>query len=245
VDDPPLGAGLEPTAAGSVARQKPTPNLGEPKIRHPKLVCLFAVAMGILEAIVVVYLRRIYYPDGFGFPLVAMDEAILRTELIREAMTLVMLFCIAWIAAAHIWSRLMAFIVAFGVWDLSYYAGLKLFLGWPGDLLTPDILFLIPTVWVGPVFAPALVAATWVVGGLLLHRARYEELRLGWKEWGAGVVGCAVILSSFLIHVGREDSPGFLWGVFLIGYLLGLSAMVSAFVHYRRGGQGRGERGIF
>ena len=30
---------------------------------------LYAVAMGYLEAAVVVYLRAIYYPEGFSFPL--------------------------------------------------------------------------------------------------------------------------------------------------------------------------------
>ena len=105
---------------------------GDPApIRHPKILCLFAAAMGILEAIVVVYLRRIYYPDGFGFPLAVMDAEILRVELIREAMTLVMLAALAWLAAGRAWSRLMAFVIAFGVWDILYYVGLKLFLDWP------------------------------------------------------------------------------------------------------------------
>ena len=29
---------------------------------------IFAVSMGFLEAIVVVYIRELYYPDGFRFP---------------------------------------------------------------------------------------------------------------------------------------------------------------------------------
>ncbi|MCK7540484.1 MAG: hypothetical protein MZV63_61130 [Marinilabiliales bacterium] len=31
-------------------------------------LAVFAVAMGFLEGIVVVYLRELYYPEGFDFP---------------------------------------------------------------------------------------------------------------------------------------------------------------------------------
>jgi len=33
------------------------------------LILIFGIAMGILEAIVVVYLRKIFYSTGFKFPL--------------------------------------------------------------------------------------------------------------------------------------------------------------------------------
>ena len=33
---------------------------------------IFAVAMGFLEAIVAVYVRELYYPEGFAFPLSAL-----------------------------------------------------------------------------------------------------------------------------------------------------------------------------
>ncbi len=168
-------------------------------MRHPIALCLYAAAMGILEAIVVVYLRRIYYPAGFGFPLVAMDPAILRAEIVREGMTLVMIGAVAWIAADHPWHRLLAFLVAFGIWDILYYAGLKLFLDWPASWLEPDILFLIPRVWVGPVLAPLLVSLAWAVGGLLLRRTPYERLGMGRLSWAAAMIGAALILAAFLL----------------------------------------------
>ena len=195
--------------------------------------------MGILEAIVVVYLRRFYYPDGFGFPLVAMDAPVLRAEVIREAMTLVMLAAVAHMAAGRAWSRLMAFVVAFGVWDIAYYVGLKLFLNWPASLIDPDILFLIPSVWVGPVLAPMLVAALWIVVGFLFHRARYRDLELGWKGWTAASVGCLLILASFLLPVGTHDDPGYLWGLYALGYALWIATLVPAAVRARRATGGR------
>ena len=217
-----------------IARLAARPDTDPTPIRHPAVLCLFAAAMGILEAIVVVYLRRIYYPDGFGFPLTVMDAEVLRIEIIREAMTLMMLATVAWLAAGGAWPRLMAFVIAFGVWDILYYVGLKLFLDWPVSLVTPDILFLIPTVWVGPVLAPALVAALWVVAGLLLHRHRYRDLGLGWKGWLAACAGCGLILASFLIHAGTHEAPGFLWGVYAAGYAIWVATLVVVLVNVRR-----------
>ncbi len=214
-------------------------------MRSPIAVCLYAAAMGVLEAVVVVYLRRIYYPGGFGFPLVVMDPAILRAEVVREAMTLVMLGAVAWIAAERPWNRLLAFIVAFGVWDILYYAGLKIFLDWPASWLEPDILFLIPRVWIGPVLAPVLVSFAWVIGGLFLHRIPYADLRMGWKSWAAALVSAAIILAAFLlpgmagspeagstarimqpVPPGSGIAPRFPWILFGFGYLMGVATLV-------------------
>lgn len=41
---------------------------------------LFSIAMGYLESAVVVYLREIYYPNGFVFPLTPIDSTIAITE---------------------------------------------------------------------------------------------------------------------------------------------------------------------
>lgn len=194
-------------------------------MRHPWIVCLYAVAMGILEAAVVVYLRALYYPDGFGFPLAPMDPAILRIEVIREAMTIVMLGTVAVLAAARPWGRLMAFLVAFGVWDIVYYAGLKIFLDWPASLVTPDILFLIPSVWVGPVLAPALVAATWVVAGLLVHRHDPRAIGMGWRTAAAAVVSALVIIASFVVPASEGGTPRFSWWLFGVGYAVGAVAL--------------------
>ena len=54
-------------------------------------VSAFAVAMAHVETMIVVYLRRLYYPEGFRFPLVIIDTPTLVLELEREAATLVML----------------------------------------------------------------------------------------------------------------------------------------------------------
>ena len=55
----------------------------------------FGIAMAFLESAVVIYLRKIYYPEGFSFPLSPIDSLIGITEILREAATLIMLISIA------------------------------------------------------------------------------------------------------------------------------------------------------
>jgi hypothetical protein len=55
------------------------------------VVTFFSIAMGLLESAVVVYLREIYFPDGFNFPLNPIHGKIFTIELLRELATLIML----------------------------------------------------------------------------------------------------------------------------------------------------------
>lgn len=59
---------------------------------------LFAVAMAFLEGAVVVYLRELYYPEGFQFPLRAIEKNIVIVEILREAATMIMLLSVAILA---------------------------------------------------------------------------------------------------------------------------------------------------
>jgi len=65
------------------------------------LIGIFAIAMGFLEAIVVVYLREIFYPHGFDFPLTILSPSMYSVELLREAATLIMLAVIGLIAGKN------------------------------------------------------------------------------------------------------------------------------------------------
>ena len=49
----------------------------------------------------------------------------------REAATLVMLAAVPWTFARNVREWIAGFMIGFGVWDLAYYATLKLCLGWP------------------------------------------------------------------------------------------------------------------
>ena len=54
-------------------------------------LALFAATMAYVESAVVVYLRALYYPEGFRFPIVIIKDWIAAIEVGREAATIVML----------------------------------------------------------------------------------------------------------------------------------------------------------
>ncbi len=137
-------------------------------------ILLFSIAMGYLETSVVVYLRELYYPEGFNFPLKAMSPSLAVTELYREAATIIMILAVSVLAAERRLHRFAWFLVVFSVWDITYYLCLKILLGWPASLLTTDILFLLPGIWTGPVIAPVINSLTMILLAIVI---------LGFKGW--------------------------------------------------------------
>jgi len=194
----------------------------------------FAVAMAYVESAVVVYLRAIYYPDGFTFPLAPMSPDMVAIEIGREVATLVMLLGVAMLAGTERWDRFLVFCVSFGVWDLLYYVWLWILLGWPPSLVTWDVLFLIPVPWIGPVLAPVIVSVGLVIGGLLLLRkgARGERVNFSVPLWILLVTGGLLVLSSFLLDFRvallQLPPPPFRWGLFSTGVTLGVVALLLA-----------------
>lgn len=194
----------------------------------------FAISMAYLESAVVVYLRAVYYPNGFVLPLKEMDLPTYAIELGREAATLIMLSIVARLAGSPGWGRFACFAFLFGLWDIWYYIWLKLFLNWPESLLTWDILFLIPVAWIGPVLAPVLVSLLLVAGALqamqLLDRGTL--IRVDRYDWIGASAGSLLILYTFmqdiivlLMRGGVEAVLAFVpiafnWPLFLVGYAL-------------------------
>jgi len=138
------------------------------------ILAIYAVAMGLLEAAVVVYLRELYYPQGFSIQsvwgLAVIPQKIMAVEYSREAATIVMLAAVALLAFRETSRRLWAFLFAFSAWDIAYYVFLYIFLGWPPALTTLDVYFLIPFPWIGPVWIPLLLFS--VLGAFSFSRLR-------------------------------------------------------------------------
>jgi len=157
--------------------------------------------MGFLEAIVVVYLRMIYYPEGFDFPLALIPPEVLSIEWVREIATLVMLGGVGIIAGRNNLQRLFYALFAFGVWDIFYYVALKIFLAWPASLFTWDLLFLIPVPWLGPVLAPVICSVTMIIMAVVIigKQERGYTVRPSLADWVLIYGGAAVILYTFLI----------------------------------------------
>ena len=208
--------------------------MGRPASRRLLLLWLtvWATAFGVCEGAVVVYLRRLCYPDrpadGPLFPLRVVDPLVLNTEMAREAATLLMLLGVAMVAERRPLRRFAVFAFCFGVWDLVYYATLHAALGWPASLMEWDVLFLIPAPWTSPVLAPVLVSCALIGSAALLLRhieeAGPHPFRAG--DWAAQIACGAVILWSFLWHheaVEAQRLPGpFPWWLFLAGLLGGV-----------------------
>ena len=131
-------------------------------------IVLYSVGMAYVEAAVVVYLRRIYYPEGFNLTLEPIELHILRTEIGREVATLVMILGVSLLSYENRLKKLGAFLLIFGIWDIFYYVFLKALVDWPGSLMTMDVLFLIPVPWIFPVVLPISVSTLMVGFGLWL-----------------------------------------------------------------------------
>lgn len=161
---------------------------------------IFAVAMGLVEGVVVIYVRELYYPEGFAFPLKLLPAPLLNAEMIREAATLIMLVAVGIIAGRNSLQKLFYFLFVFGVWDITYYGALKLLLSWPPSLLTRDLLFLIPVSWMGPVLAPLINSLTMILIALLLigrqEKGYYVRMRL--PDWILMIGGALIILYTYL-----------------------------------------------
>jgi hypothetical protein len=159
----------------------------------------YAAAMAWVEAAVVVYLRRLYYPDDplAIFPMRIWPMRDLLVELAREAATIAMILAVALLATVGRVRRTAAFLFVFGVWDLCYYLWLKAALGWPAAWTEWDILFLIPWPWLAPWVAPAAAALLFVVWAAPVL-AREEETAVPRRAWVLGAAGLLLMLASFL-----------------------------------------------
>ncbi len=140
------------------------------------VLIVFGVAFGFVEAAVVYDLRNLlgfhahvpipHYHSvlNLGFiNFVTAKKSLLvtreltRVETVREVCTIVMLGAVALLSTRTWLGRLGAFLVGFSCWDLAYYGFLRVIDHWPQSLMTRDVFFLIPVMWIGPVITPLVI----------------------------------------------------------------------------------------
>jgi hypothetical protein len=215
----------------------------------------FSAAFGYVEAAVVVYLRSIYtplrvhfYPGSSSelFPLLSLEQlrilgpehvVRLNTELGRELATLLMLAGAALTAARNVREWVAAFLVCFGIWDITFYLFLRLLIHWPVSFLTWDVLFLIPVPWTGPVLAPGLASLSMIGSGLLLLWREHHNKPVyitRWR-WGLIVLGGALMVAAFMWDFRNTASGGnpnpFNWVLFMSGEAIGVLSFLSSLRH--------------
>lgn len=177
-------------------------------------VIIFSIAMAYLESAVVVYIRALYYPEGFSFPMKLIDEKILLTEFFRELATMIMLLSIGVFAGRRAIERFAYFIFSFAIWDIFYYVFLKVILNWPESLMTWDVLFFIPTTWVGPVIAPVINSFMMIVLALIIIFSveKTGKAKTGKLVWVLLVAGSLTVILSYTIDYSRFILERFSFG---------------------------------
>ncbi len=101
---------------------------------------------------------------------------------------------------------------------------------WPDSLAAWDILFLIPFPWVGPVWAPMVVAATMIVCGVMVLRLGRSAAR---PLHGFTVLAGALVIVLAFVWDYRNTLAGgmpnsFNWPLFLIGEAMGVTGFLAA-----------------
>jgi len=210
-------------------------------------VGIFAIAMAFLESAVVIYLRKIYYPSGFSFPLAHIESWVLNTEWIREFFTIVMLASVAYLAGKKIIGKFAYFLYAFAIWDIFYYIWLKVILNWPPSFLTWDLLFLIPFPWVGPVLAPIISSLTMILLALCIINLQDNgnKLKINFKEVALLILGILLILYTFLVDYFKVLGKGieqvysyipsnYNWFIFIIGEIFLILAIILFYLRNKK-----------
>ncbi len=193
-------------------------------------VITFGIIFGFVEAIIVIYLRKIYYPSQTGlFPLRVVDINIYRLEVIRESATIIILSLISFISSRKLKEVPFLFLLLFGLWDIFYYMFLFILIRWPSSIAEYDVLFLIPLPWIAPVIAPVLVSSLFVVGSIIYL---VKDVSFSLRQIQIFTAGITLIFVSFvliainiLLKRGTEGffrmTPfGFNYPLYSVGFLI-------------------------
>ncbi len=199
------------------------------------LAVAFSMAFGYIESAVVVYLRALFHPDGFTFPMqvfavTAAGKRLLLTEIGREGATLVLILTAALLFGKTRREQAAYGLIIFAVWDIFYYVWLKVLLNWPASLWDWDILFLIPIVWAAPVLYPVLVSvAMFAFAVVILYRSAHgRPLAVTYGDGAGWLVSMVVIVVSFCLGGTHATEPDyaeyFSWPLFAVGFGIGIAA---------------------
>jgi len=204
---------------------------------------IFSVAFAWVESAVVVYLRKIYFDGVFKFPLVIVWEEgkhiidpLIQIEFGREIATIIMLVAVGYVTGKSKLQRFCFFMIAFGIWDIFYYLWLYVMVGWPGSLLTWDLLFYVPLPWVGPVITPVLIAVAMVGAGSLIIYYDEKGYVMRWRLYDMAIeLGCGLLIIVAFCwdwknilqvpgDITRTGIPNpFAWWLYLPAYLFSIT----------------------
>jgi hypothetical protein len=214
---------------------------GEPlktTLKRLIIAVIFSIAFAYIESAVVVYLRIIFHPDGFTFPLSNVDtilqnKTLLLIEIGREAATIVLILTGAWLFGRNLRQRFAYFLTVFAVWDIFYYVWLKVFLDWPARISDWDILFLIPVTWASPVLAPVICSITFLAFAMMIfyRDSIGRSIKTGLLDWLGFIAAAVVVIVSFCIpgpHIAEADFESYFhWPIFAAGHIVAIALFVK------------------
>jgi len=197
------------------------------------VVVVLGIAFAYIEAAVVVYLRQIFHPDGFHFPMTVFGnephlKRLVFTEIGREAATIVLILTACLLAGRNRQQRFAYFLTIFAIWDIFYYVWLKVLIDWPATILDWDILFLIPITWASPVLYPVLISAVLLVwAAIILYRdLNGRPVRPTVVDWLAfGASGLIIVVSFCIVgvHINEAGFESYFYrSLFAAGFVLGI-----------------------
>ncbi len=200
---------------------------------------VFGIAFAYIESAVVVYLRAIFHPHGFTFPLevfgvTAEAKRLFLTEIGREAATLVLILTASWLFGRVAQEQAAYFLALFAVWDVFYYVWLKVLLDWPASIMDWDVLFLIPAVWASPTLCPVLVSTLMFGFAVaILHRCAHgRPLIVAFGDWLGWLASTGIVVVSFCLggrHITQADyAEHFPVWLFALGFALAAGVCVRA-----------------
>ncbi len=198
------------------------------------IVVVFSAAFAWVEAAAVIYLRTLVDRiEPYQANPLPTYHGLGNVEYVRELATLIMLLSVGLLAGRTRRTRIAYALLAFGVWDILYYAILKVNIGWPRTLLDWDILFLIPLPWWGPVLAPILISLLMILGATLAtqsarqHFAPWPSRRALWMGNAGVLLALGIFMSDALLLILRDPESirivmptSFNWPLFGLALLL-------------------------
>lgn len=202
------------------------------------VVAVFGIAFANIEATVVVYLREIFHPDGFYFPMTLFGNGplwrrFLYIESGREVATIVLLLTTCWLAGRNRHQRFAYFLTVFAIWDIFYYLWLKVLIGWPATIMDWDVLFLIPVFWASPVLYPVLISIVLIAFAVIILYRDWcgRPLRTTVYQWLAFGASSLIIIMSFCIaglHATDRDFESYFYrSLYSAGLLLAIATFVK------------------
>lgn len=128
--------------------------------------------MAFAEAATVVFLKRLYFPEGWRAPFHSIPPDAMRLEQGRELATLLAIVSVAAHGRPGMKEGIARGLWIAGLWDLAYYALLRSLTGFPSTVSDLDVVFLLPRAWILPVWVPLLGSLAAMAVALRLRRRR-------------------------------------------------------------------------